>query len=194
MIINRAAEAEARREEQQQPPEPPDTTRMTPQQRVLGRDETAAAQIKRVARSTVKDHGQAVEAMIRLAAEKYRKLNAAYVAYLHPVERAPKGGRKHAPVDRPARPAPKGGRPGYEARSAAWREAHAEWTGVYMALATYLGWLYPDPALPKPAPALLETQALIDRRVGKLCTGWTDEMSDELVHHPEDVCPKHHVI
>lgn len=193
MLINRAAETEARREEQQQPPAPPDTSAMTPQQRVLGRDEIAAAHIDRVARSTVADHGQAVEAMIELAIEAYLKKNAAYVAYLNPSEPKPKGGRKLRPANRQALTR-KGGTPGYEARSPAWREAHTLWTGIYTALATYLGWLYPDPALPKPAPALLETQALIDRRVGKLCNGWTDETSGELVHHPEDVCPKHHVI
>ena len=142
---------------------------LSPAERVLsgGRSDLAAYR-ERIVASTARRHGPALEAVLLVACNKFKALNDAYVAYL-------KGNGKGP-----------GGSPGGQNRSRRWGEADHAYTGALEAVSAAFGVQYPKPDGTLP---ITEVEALIEHRVGPLCTGWT--VNDQLVHHPEDQCPVH---
>lgn len=152
----------------------PEDRPLTPAERVLTPTPTDREYHDKVVHSTREDHGAAVEAVIQVAVQKYRARNEALITYLRPTK-----GR------------PEGGNPAHKWQSSAWREADAGWNGAYEALAALLGQIYPDLGSGRPRKALVEAQALIEHRVGPLCTGFRLNLGSPLQHHPADVCPVH---
>lgn len=151
--------------------ETPELSSLSAADRVLLRDPRERAYVTRVARSTVDEHGAAIEAVIEVACSRWRRRHGAYVTYLQP--------NRHKPL---------GGTPGNEGKSVAYREAETGWVSVHEALAAALAVIYPHPTQQR---AFIAAKALVHKRVGKLCSGWTPHNTTELLHHPDDVCPVH---
>lgn len=147
---------------------------LTPAERVLLPTPTDREYFDQVVSSTVEDHGAAVESVIQVAMQKYRARHTAYVEYL-----------------KPTRTRPDGGEPRNRRQSSAWREAEAAWNGAFEALAALLGQIYPDRQNGSPRKALNEARALVEQRVGPLCTGYRVNLGAPLEHHPSEVCPVH---
>lgn len=137
---------------------------LTPAERVLsaGRPE-AVAYRERIVRSTSTRHGTGPEAALLVACRKYRDVNDAYVTYLQ-----------------------NGGRPGGQNRSRRWGEAEHAYMGAVETVAALFGVLYPKP---DGEPPFSEVTALIEYRVGPLCTGWNQDGT--LTHHPATDCQQH---
>lgn len=113
-----------------------------------------------------------LEAAIAVACEYLRARHRAYVEYLQ------KGAAKRLPA-----------RPGYENRSPKWREAEAASFAAINAVAAALAAAFPPPHGKTP---IHETRALIERRVGPLCTGWSTGTNDVIDTHAVGAdCPVH---
>lgn len=117
----------------------------------------------RVMASTPTRHGAAIEAALLVACQKRHDLNDAYVTYLR-----------------------KGGTPGRQNQSRRWGEADHAYAAALETLAAAMGTLYPKPDGSPPVP---EVAALIDHRVGLLCSGWYHDGT--LTHAPDDICHQH---
>lgn len=115
-----------------------------------------------------------LEAAIAVACEYLQTRHKAYVEYL----------RRGAENGRPAKP-------GYESRSPKWREAEAASFAATNTVAAALAAAFPPPQGKTP---IHETRALIERRVGPLCTGWSTRSGGVIDVHAVGVeCPVHPV-
>lgn len=131
--------------------------------------EDLAAYMHLVSTSTASQHGQAIEAVIQVACQKYQRMHDAYVHFLAGRDRTGSG------------------QPGSERRSTRWRETAEAWASVQEALAAAMGVLYPKPDRGLP---LIEVQMLVKNRLGPLCFGWTN-FQGRLIHHPDQPCEAH---
>lgn len=137
---------------------------LTPAERVLSAGKPdAVAYRERIVRSTATRHGAGPEAALTVACRKHRDLNNAYVTYLR-----------------------KGGKPGGQNKSRRWGEAEHAYMGALETVAALFGVLYPKS---DGQPPVTEVTALIEHRVGPLCSGWTED--GKLIHHPHADCPQH---
>jgi hypothetical protein len=146
---------------------------ITPAQRVFTPAQPDLDYRERIVHSTVDDHGAGVEAVIADAIQKRRALNDVLVEFL-----------------RPTRTKRDGSHPNDRRKSAAWREANAEYNGVHEALAALLGIVYSD-GTDRPRRALNEAHALVEHRVGPLCNGYTPRPGAPVEHLPDVDCPLH---
>lgn len=139
---------------------------LSPQRRVhsAGRPDLVAYH-DRIVQSTTTQHGPGYEAMLQVVCTKFRALNDAYVVYLRG-----------------------GGRPGAQNRSRRWGEAEHAYNGALETAAAAFAIAYPKP---DGAPPVTEVEALVEHRVGPLCTGWIDNTTGTLVHATDDNCPQH---
>jgi hypothetical protein len=110
------------------------------------------------------------EAVIALACGLWRARTDVYVKYL----RGSKKGHH--------------GTPGRQIKSPAWREADAALMASVNAVAILIGFHFPSPGGQHPVPHAL---ALIERRVGPLCTGWLSDDREFVYHVVGEDCLTH---
>lgn len=115
------------------------------------------------------DYPELIERQIAVVIGYYKARNAALVTYLRGT-----GGKR--------------GVRGNEARSRAWSRADSDLFAAITTLAAGIGSIHPSPLERLPD---VETSALIEHRVGPLCSGWSPDESGYITHAPSDNCARH---